>query len=200
MDNARVGRECNSTRIPWRACVCASSGRSPSPPRRSSACSPTGSSRSGSDTTLDEAVAKGTRPAAPIASLPWLHTGGQGSLADYKGKVVVLNVWASWCDPCREEVPLLQKTHEKIEPQGGLVLGVDTQDASSKALAFLKERDATFLSLRDRDRSYGREFGVTGYPETFIIDRSGRIAAMRRFPVTQEWLDQHLPKLLAEQA
>ena len=63
-----------------------------------------------------------------------------------------------------------------------------------------KERDATFLSLRDRDRSYGREFGVTGYPETFIIDRSGRIAAMRRFPVTQEWLDEHLPKLLAERA
>ena len=153
-----------------------------------------------SDTTLDEAVAKGARPAAPIASLPWLHTGGQGSLADYKGKVVVLNVWASWCDPCREEVPLLQKTHEKIEPQGGLVLGLDTQDASSKALAFLKERDATFLSLRDRDRSYGREFGVTGYPETFIIDRKGRIAAMQRFPVTQEWLDTHLPKLLAEQA
>ena len=154
----------------------------------------------GADTTLDEAVAKGTRPTAPVASLPWLHTDGQGSLADYRGKVVVLNVWASWCDPCREEVPLLQKTHEKIEPQGGLVLGVDTQDASSKALAFLKERGATFPSLRDRDRSYGREFGVLGYPETFLIDRSGRIAALRRFPVTQAWLDQHLPKLLAEQA
>jgi cytochrome c biogenesis protein CcmG/thiol:disulfide interchange protein DsbE len=154
----------------------------------------------GADTTLDEAVANGKRPAAPVAALPWLHTDGQGSLADYKGKVVVLNVWASWCDPCREEVPLLQKTHEKIERQGGLVLGIDTQDASSKALAFLKEHDATFPSLRDRDRSYGREFGVTGYPETFIIDRSGRIAAMRRFPVTQAWLDEHLPKLLAEKA
>jgi cytochrome c biogenesis protein CcmG/thiol:disulfide interchange protein DsbE len=154
----------------------------------------------GGDTTLDEAVASGQRPAAPLASLPWLHTEGQGSLADYKGKVVVLNVWASWCDPCREEVPLLQRTHEKIESQGGLVLGVDTQDASSKALAFLRERDATFLSLRDRDRSYGRSLGVTGYPETFLIDRNGRIAAMRRFPVTQDWLDQHLPKLLAEEA
>ncbi|HEX6025738.1 MAG TPA: TlpA disulfide reductase family protein [Solirubrobacter sp.] len=154
----------------------------------------------GADTTLDEAVASGSRPVAPVASLPWLHREGRGSLADYKGKVVVLNVWASWCDPCREEVPLLQKTHEKIQPKGGLVLGIDTQDASSKALAFLKERNATFPSLRDRDRSYGREFGVTGYPETFIIDREGRIAAMRRFPVDQKWLDQHLPKLLEEQA
>jgi cytochrome c biogenesis protein CcmG, thiol:disulfide interchange protein DsbE len=153
------------------------------------------------DRSIDEATARGERVEAPSRQLPVLgEQGGESSLADYKGKVVVLNVWASWCDPCREEVPLLQKTHEKIEPQGGLVLGLDTQDASNKALAFLKERDATFLSLRDRDRSYGREFGVTGYPETFIIDRKGRIAAMQRFPVTQEWLDTHLPKLLAEQA
>jgi cytochrome c biogenesis protein CcmG/thiol:disulfide interchange protein DsbE len=154
----------------------------------------------GADTTLDEAVAKGHRPAAPLAALPKLEGEGQASLADYRGKVVVLNIWASWCDPCREEVPLLQKTHEAIAPKGGVVLGIDTQDASEKAIAFLKERDATFPSLRDRDRSYGRELGVTGYPETFLIDRSGRIAALRRFPVTQAWLDQHLPELLAEKA
>jgi cytochrome c biogenesis protein CcmG, thiol:disulfide interchange protein DsbE len=154
----------------------------------------------GGDTTLDDAVAKGERPAAPVAALPWLHRAGNGSLADYRGKVVVLNVWASWCDPCREEVPLLQRTHERIQAKGGLVLGLDTQDASDKALAFLRERDATFPSLRDKDRSYGREFGVTGYPETFLIDRKGRVAALQRFPVTQQWLDRHLPKLLAERA
>jgi cytochrome c biogenesis protein CcmG/thiol:disulfide interchange protein DsbE len=154
----------------------------------------------GADTTLDEAVASGQRPAAPLTALPMLGSEDQGSLADYRGKVVVLNVWASWCDPCREEVPLLQETHERIAAKGGVVLGVDTQDASSKALAFLKERNATFPSLRDRDRSYGRELGVTGYPETFLIDRTGRIAAMRRFPVTQDWLDAHLPKLLEEKA
>ena len=62
----------------------------------------------GGDTTLDEAVAKGERPTAPVASLPALGADGNLSLADYKGKVVVLNVWASWCDPCREEMPLLQ--------------------------------------------------------------------------------------------
>jgi cytochrome c biogenesis protein CcmG, thiol:disulfide interchange protein DsbE len=154
----------------------------------------------GANTTLDDAVAKGKRPEAPSTVLPRLQGGGTGSLADYKGKVVVLNVWASWCDPCREEVPLLQKTHEQIAPKGGVVLGVDTQDVTSDALSFLKDRDATFPSLRDRDRSYVHEFGVTGYPETFIIDRRGRVAALRRFPVTRQWLDQHLPKLLAEPA
>lgn len=154
----------------------------------------------GGDTTLDEAVAKGQRPMAPVASLPMLGADGNSSLADFKGKVVVLNIWASWCDPCREEMPLLQKTHEQISSQGGMVLGVDTQDATSKALEFLKEVKATFPSVRDRDREYGRRFGVSGYPETFVIDRQGRIAAMQRFPVDQAWLDKYLPKLLAEKA
>ena len=153
-----------------------------------------------SDTTLDDAVAKGQRPAAPVSALPWLQKTGSGSLADYKGKVVVLNVWASWCDPCREEMPLLQKTHEAIKSKGGVVLGVDTQDASGNAKEFLDEVKASFPSVRDKDRSYGSKFGVNGYPETFLIDRQGRVAALRRFPVTQEWLDQHLPKLLEERA
>ncbi len=95
---------------------------------------------------------------------------------------------------------MLQKTHEKIASQGGLVLGIDTQDASDKAKEFLAESKATFPSLRDKDKAYGREFGVTGYPETFLIDRKGRIAAIQRFPVTQAWLDERLPKLLAEEA
>ena len=149
-------------------------------------------------TTLDDALAKGTRPAAPEKALPLLGAQGSGSLANYRGKVVVLNMWASWCTPCRQEVPLLQKTHEQIAGKGGVVLGVDTQDVTSDALSFLKERNATFPSLRDRDRSYVHEFGVTGYPETFLIDRQGRVAALRRFPVTQQWLDQHLRPLLAE--
>jgi cytochrome c biogenesis protein CcmG/thiol:disulfide interchange protein DsbE len=152
----------------------------------------------GASTTLDDALAHGQRPAAPEKALPRLGAPGDASLADYRGKVVVLNMWASWCPPCRAEVPLLQKTHEAIASKGGVVLGVDTQDATGNALGFLRKRRATFPSLRDRDRSYVHEFGVTGYPETFLIDRRGRVAALRRFPVTQQWLDQHLPDLLAE--
>jgi cytochrome c biogenesis protein CcmG, thiol:disulfide interchange protein DsbE len=151
-----------------------------------------------SNTTLDDAIAKGRRPAAPTMSLPLLGRQGTGSLADYKGKVVVLNMWASWCDPCRAEMPLLQKTNEQISGKGGVVLGVDTQDASDSAISFMQKTNANFPSLRDRDRSYGKDFGVTGYPETFLIDRHGRVAALRRFPVTQSWLDQHLAPLLAE--
>jgi cytochrome c biogenesis protein CcmG/thiol:disulfide interchange protein DsbE len=154
----------------------------------------------GTDTTLDSALAKGRRPAAPTMELPRLGAAGNASLADYRGKVVVLNVWASWCPPCRDEVPLLQRTQEHIAARGGTVLGVDTQDAPGRALAFLKDRRATFPSLRDRDRSYGRELGVTGYPETLVIDRRGRVAAVRRFPVDQRWLNEKLTPLLAEKA
>ncbi len=154
----------------------------------------------GTDTTLDDAVAKGKRPEAPLAALPWLLADrlrlagglqGQGRRAQRLGLLV---------RPLPRGAAAAAATHEKIESQGGMVLGVDTQDASDKAIAFLKESKATFPSLRDRDREYGRSFGVSGYPETFLIDRSGRVAAMRRFPVTQAWLDEHLPKLLAEKA
>ena len=154
----------------------------------------------GPDTSLEERIADGERVEAPVRELPVLGTDRTASLADHEGKVVVLNVWASWCPPCKSEMPLLQRTHERIQDRGGMVLGIDTQDASDKALAFLREKDITFPSLRDRDREYGLEFGVSAYPETFLIDRQGRITALRRGPVTQEWLDEHLTPLLEEKA
>jgi cytochrome c biogenesis protein CcmG, thiol:disulfide interchange protein DsbE len=154
----------------------------------------------GSDTTIDEALQRGERVEAPVRDLPKLGAEGTGSLADHAGKVVVLNVWASWCAPCKSEMPLLQKAHEEIQDDGGLVLGIDTEDASEAALQFLDENGITFESLRDRDREYGRDLGVVGYPETFLIDREGQIAAAFRGPITQEWLDEHLDPLMEERA
>jgi cytochrome c biogenesis protein CcmG/thiol:disulfide interchange protein DsbE len=152
----------------------------------------------GPDTSLEEKLNDGQRVEAPVRELAMLGSNTTGSLADHRGKVVVLNVWASWCPPCKSEMPLLQRTHDRIEAQGGMVLGIDTQDASGAALEFLRKNKITFPSLRDRDREYGRDFGVTGYPETFLIDREGRITAMRRGPVTQRWLDDNLKPLLEE--
>jgi cytochrome c biogenesis protein CcmG/thiol:disulfide interchange protein DsbE len=97
-------------------------------------------------------------------------------------------------------MPLLQRTHDRIASQGGVVLGVDTQDSPEAALKFLRDKRITFPSLRDRDREYGRKFGVTAYPETFLIDRSGKIAALKRGPVTRQWLDEKLQPLLEEPA
>jgi cytochrome c biogenesis protein CcmG/thiol:disulfide interchange protein DsbE len=83
---------------------------------------------------------------------------------------------------------------------GGTVLGVDVQDDQDKALGFLHSKGVTFPSLRDRDRSYVHKFGVTGYPESFLIDASGKVVALSRGPVDQAWLDAHLPRVLRASA
>ncbi len=160
-----------------------------------------GLTTTGTDTTLDEAMARGDRVAPPADdALPRLGADGTGSLADYKGKVVLVNLWASWCPPCVDELPLIEKTHKMLQKRGGTVLGIDVKENSQAALAAVERFGLTFPNLRDRDGSFVRKWGQMGYPENFVIDRSGRIAAVRRFPVTQEWLDKTLPPLLDEKA
>jgi len=160
-----------------------------------------GLTTTGTDTTLDSAMARGDRVDAPTsAALPLLGGEGTGSLADYKGKVVLVNVWAAWCDPCRDELPLIQKAHEMMESRGGTVLGIDVKENSGAALEAVDEFGLTFPNLRDRDGSYVREWGQTGYPENYVIDRDGKVAAVRRFPATQKWIDETLPPLLDESA
>jgi cytochrome c biogenesis protein CcmG, thiol:disulfide interchange protein DsbE len=155
----------------------------------------------GSDTSIDEALARGERPTAPVATLPVLGEDGRtASLADYRGQVVVLNVWASWCDPCIDELPLLERTHEQLETRNATLLGVNTKDITDDALAMSRRFRLSFPSLRDRDGDFVREYGTVAYPETFVIDRQGRIAARRRGPVDQRWLDETLPRVLAEEA
>ena len=154
----------------------------------------------GQDTSIDDAIAAGERIDAPTARLPVLGEGGEGSLADYKGKVVVLNFWASWCKPCTEELPLLEKTHRAISGRDALVLGANYQDVSDSALGFVRRFKLTFPSLRDKDGEYADRFGSRAFPETFVVDRRGRIAAQRRGPVDQKWLDRTLQPLLGETA
>jgi cytochrome c biogenesis protein CcmG, thiol:disulfide interchange protein DsbE len=150
------------------------------------------------DTSIDQAVASGDRIDAPEATLPLLDGRGSGSLADHRGKVVVLNFWASWCGPCVKELPLLESTQEKIRDQGGMVLGVDYKDVRENALDFVTRFNLSYPHLRDRDGAYADKYDSRAFPETFVIDRQGKIAAVRRGPVTREWLDATLPPLLEE--
>jgi cytochrome c biogenesis protein CcmG, thiol:disulfide interchange protein DsbE len=160
-----------------------------------------GLTTTGADTTLDDAMARGERVDPPAhEALPKLGGDGAGSLADYRGKVVLVNVWASWCEPCRDELPLIEKAHKTLSARGGTVVGIDVKENSGAALKAVDEFGLTFPNLRDRDGSWVRKWGQTGYPENYVIDREGRVAAVRRFPVTQKWLDETLPPLLDEQA
>ena len=151
------------------------------------------------DTSIDDATSSGRRIDAPTARLPVLGRVGESSLADYRGKVVVLNFWASWCKPCTEELPLLERTHRTISRDGALVLGANYQDVSDSALGFVRRFGLTYPSLRDKDGEYADRYGSRAFPETFVVDRRGRIAATRRGPVDQTWLDETLPPLLKEQ-
>jgi len=151
-------------------------------------------------TTLDDALARGERPASPPLKLPPLDGNGpERTLADYRGKVVVLNVWASWCTPCRDESPLLERWHKRISKQGGTVLGVDVQDIDSDARKFIDEFKLTYPQLRDKEGDDMRaDWGAVSYPETFVIDRQGRVAALMRGPVDEEFMRTGVQPLLEE--
>jgi cytochrome c biogenesis protein CcmG/thiol:disulfide interchange protein DsbE len=154
----------------------------------------------GTDTSIDDAVERGERPSAPQATLPVLGADGSGSLSDYRGRVVILNFWASWCPPCVDELPLLERTQRRIKRRGATVLGVNYQDLPEDATVFVDRFDLSFPNLRDRDGEYAEKYAILGFPETFVIDRKGRIAAARRGPVTADWLETALSPLLGHNA
>src|SRR5919112_4497174 len=105
----------------------------------------------GADTTLDDAVRDGRRVEPPQAALQVLGGDATRSLADYKGKVVLVNVWASWCEPCRDELPLLERTHKRLSREGGTVLGIDVKENSEAAMAATREFGLTYPNQRDPD-------------------------------------------------
>jgi cytochrome c biogenesis protein CcmG/thiol:disulfide interchange protein DsbE len=141
-------------------------------------------------------LARGELERAPELELPKLGGGGNGSLADYRGEVVVLNFWASWCEPCKAESPLLERWHRRMVKQGGTVLGVDMLDLTSRAEEFIDDYGLTYPMLKDREGDGMELFGVIAYPETFLIDREGRIAAAERGPVDEEWMQTNVVPLL----
>jgi thiol-disulfide isomerase/thioredoxin len=154
----------------------------------------------GDQSTIDAQLRAGKRPAAPDVSLQQLDGGGANvKLASYKGKVVVLNFWASWCTPCRTETPLLERWHRKLSDSGATVVGVDVLDVEGDARGFIKEFKLTYPQLRDADGQYLGDFDVLQYPETVVLDRDGRIAATRRGPVDDRFFTDEVVPLTKEE-
>lgn len=140
------------------------------------------------DTTIDDALARGDAPAAPALELDVLERAGaadgrvRAALADgrlglgeLRGVPVVLNFWASWCDPCRIEAPVLREGSRSARAAGVAVVGVDMQDLRGDAREFVREHGLAFPHVRDPERRAGQDWGVTGLPETFFLDARGRV-------------------------
>jgi cytochrome c biogenesis protein CcmG/thiol:disulfide interchange protein DsbE len=127
---------------------------------------------------------------APDFSLPTLD-GGTVRLSDYRGKPIVLNFWASWCTPCRQEFPLLRTTVGS-DPDVALI-GVNTQDfVESDGREFAEEQHAEWPNGFDRNEAVRRGYGVTGLPETFFIDADGVIRSHVIQGLSQKVLDEQL--------
>lgn len=114
---------------------------------------------------------------APQYAAPTL-SGDTLALADLRGQAVLLNIWATWCPPCREEMPALEALHRDMADDGLRVVAVsvDSRSAAGDVQQFLDEFGITFTVLHDPDEQVSRTFRTTGVPETYLIDRDGTIA------------------------
>jgi cytochrome c biogenesis protein CcmG, thiol:disulfide interchange protein DsbE len=130
----------------------------------------------------------------PDEVLPVLGGPGQGSIADYRGRWVLVNLWASWCPPCREETPDLERFARRYGKRDITVLGINVQDNEDDALAFLRENDVRYPQLRSIGDERSAAFGSTGVPENFLVDPRGRLALIWRSAVDETFLrEQVLP-------
>lgn len=123
---------------------------------------------------------------------PLTLQGKPARLSDMRGKVVVLNFWATWCPPCVDEAPSLNLLQQRIAARGGVVLGVSVDDDQSAYESFLRSYAINFPTYRDATKKIAADYGTRMYPETYVIDRQGRID--RKIIGAQDWSD---PELMA---
>ena len=138
---------------------------------------------------------------APNFSLALLHPeNGKSalSLSSFKGKAVVLNFWASWCDPCKEEAPLLESSWKHAQAQGKDVvfLGIDYQDSNNNGLSFLQLYSITYPIVMDTDGSAAIKYGVTSLPQTIFINRNGTVMSRESQELSAQELSKNLQLII----
>jgi cytochrome c biogenesis protein CcmG/thiol:disulfide interchange protein DsbE len=122
--------------------------------------------------------------------------GSSMNLETEQGQVVVINFFASWCAPCRQEASALEQTWRDYQDRGVQFFGIAYKDADSKAQAFLDEFKVTYPSTVERNNQTARAYGLTGVPETFVVDQQGLLVRHFLGPITQAQLGQEIDRLL----
>ena len=121
------------------------------------------------------------------------------TLSKLQGQVVIVNFWASWCPPCREEAAYLEETWRKYEDKGVVFIGVDWVDTEKEALAYIDEFDITYLNGPDIGTRAGQAYNIQGVPETFFVAKNGELRGVHIGPLKSPQLDEKIEELLAEQ-
>lgn len=120
------------------------------------------------------------------------------TLSQLKGQVVIINFWASWCPPCREEAAYLEHTWRKYKDQGVIFIGVDYADATKPALAYIKEFDITYFNGPDLGTRISQQYNIKGVPETYYVAKDGTLRGNHIGPLKEPELDNKIDELLAE--
>jgi cytochrome c biogenesis protein CcmG/thiol:disulfide interchange protein DsbE len=134
---------------------------------------------------------------APDFSMALYQGGGDFTLSDYRGQVVVINFWASWCGPCAEEAPALESAWQTYQDRGVMFVGVDWVDAEANALAFIAKHGVTYPNGADLGTDIADAYRIRGVPETFIVSRNGKVTFYAPYPLTYEQLAAEIEKALA---
>ena len=143
-------------------------------------------------------VDEGQKPQAPVFELEQLDGAKTVSLADYRGKAVVLNFWASWCAPCKDEARELESVWQRWRDKDVVIVGVDLQDFGTDAQRFVDRYDLSYPVLRDTQNWTWGRYGLSGLPETYFVDRQGRLVGEHvEGPVSAEELDRNIQIALA---
>jgi len=120
------------------------------------------------------------------------------TLSELRGQVVIINFWASWCPPCREEAAYLEATWRKYQDRGVFFIGVDYADTEKEALAYLKEFDITYFNGPDIGTRISHDYRMGGVPETFYLTKNGELHGLKIGPLYPPELDRRIEELLAE--
>ncbi len=142
-------------------------------------------------------IQNGEKPLAPDFELDRLDGDGTLKLSSLRGQTVVLNFWASWCNPCREEAPELQQASKQWADQGVVVLGLDFNDFAGDAHRFAGKYGLTYPIVKDPQGAIAARYGVSGVPETFFIDGAGRIVSHTRSQIGEPELGASIEEALA---
>ena len=121
------------------------------------------------------------------------------TLSELRGQVVVINFWASWCPPCREEAAYLEATWRKYQDQGVIFIGVDYVDTEKEALAYMEEFDITYFNGPDLGTRISHDYRMDGVPETYYVAKNGELRGVKVGPLAAPELDEKIEQLLAEQ-